>query len=45
MKINQYDSNAGPCVIYGYEVFVDSDCQVRSDSIDEEVMKRIDVVN
>ena len=34
LKINRYDSNAGTCVLYGYEVFVDSNCQIRSDSID-----------
>lgn len=45
MRINRYDSNAGSCLIYGYEVYIDSDCQLRSDSIDEEVELQIDVAN
>ena len=45
MKINQYDSNAGTCKIYGFEVYIDSSCQLRSDTIDDEVKVRIDVAN
>lgn len=42
---NNYGNNAGACVVRDYEVFIDSNCSVPSESVDEEIDAALDVAN
>lgn len=45
LKVNSYDSNAGSCVVRGWEAFVDSDCAVKAEAVDEELGLAVDTAN
>lgn len=45
LKVNSYDSNAGQCLIKGFEAYVDSDCQVKAESVDNELDLAVDIGN
>lgn len=45
LKSHQYANRAGSCVIRNFDVFVDSDCQVKANSVDDDVESALDVAN
>lgn len=45
LERHNYGSLAGPCVIRDYRVFIDSNCTVAAESVDEEIDAAIDVAN
>lgn len=42
---HQFKNRAGGCVIRDFDVFVDSNCTVKANSVDDDVVKALDVAN